>query len=125
MAVAESGGGQPGIVTLTIKDKASLYKAYMPFIIGGGLFIAQSTRPAQAPMPALGDEIFLLLNLVEQGERLPVAGRVVWVTPKGAQGQRPPGFGIQFSGQGAAAALQKIETLLAGGIESGRPTDTL
>ena len=39
-------GGMPplrqgGILSLTIKDKSSLYAAYMPFIKNGGVFIAQ------------------------------------------------------------------------------------
>ena len=101
MTPEPKGGGQPGILTLDIDDKAALYAAYMPFIANGGLFI-----PAQRNERKhynLGDEVFLLLNLVEQGERLPVAGKVVWVTPPGAQGQRQAGERDQREdGEGAA-----------------------
>ena len=44
----------------------------------GGLFVPE-TRPYQ-----LGDEVFLLLTLMDEPEKLPVAGRVVWITPEGA-----------------------------------------
>lgn len=115
---------QPGIVTLNIADKAALYRAYMPFVSNGGLFIPAGPRDENANHQ-LGDEVFLLLHLVEQGERLPVAGKVVWVTPPGAQAQRVPGIGIQFSAQDAGATQQRIETLLAGSINSDRPTHTL
>ena len=33
------GGPRNGILSLTIKDKAVLYAAYMPFVKHGGLFI--------------------------------------------------------------------------------------
>lgn len=115
---------QPGILTLNIADKAALYLAYMPFISNGGLFIP-TTRRGERASHTLGEEVFLLLNLVEQNERLPVAGKVVWVTPPGAQAQRVPGIGIQFSSQDAGATQRRIETLLAGSINSERPTHTL
>jgi Tfp pilus assembly protein PilZ len=41
---------------------------------------------------ALGDEVFLLLTIMELEERLPIPGKVVWVTPPGAQGNRRPGL---------------------------------
>ena len=86
---------KPGLLTLTIKDKSALYLAYMPFIKNGGLFIP-TTRDSK-----LGDEVFLLLTLMDSAERLPVAGKVVWVTPRGAQGKRQQGIGVQFSPQDA------------------------
>ena len=65
------------MLTLTIKDKSALYLAYMPFIRNGGLFI-----PTNSPYQ-LGDEVFMLLNLMGEEEKIPVAGNVVWLTPKG------------------------------------------
>ena len=70
---------KPGLLTLTIKDKSALYLAYMPFVKNGGLFIPTSSNYR------LGDEVFMLLNLMGEDEKLPVAGRVIWMTPKGAQ----------------------------------------
>lgn len=123
MTPEPKSGGQPGILTLDIADKAALYAAYMPFIANGGLFIP--TQRNERKNYNLGDEVFLLLNLAEQGERLPVAGKVVWVTPPGAQGQRQAGVGIQFSNQDSGATQQKIESLLGGTLRSERPTHTL
>ena len=76
---------KPGLLTLTIKDKSALYLAYMPFVKNGGLFIPTSSNYR------LGDEVFMLLNLMGEDEKLPVAGRVIWMTPKGAQGKRTAG----------------------------------
>ena len=112
------GGARSGILSLTIKDKAVLYAAYMPFVQNGGLFIPTSKSYK------LGDEVFMLLNLMDEPEKLPVAGRVVWITPKGAQGNRAAGIGVQFTGQDDTAA-KKIETYLAGSLESDRPTHTM
>ena len=80
-----AGGNKPGLLTLTIKDKSALYLAYMPFVRNGGLFIPTNSNYR------LGDEVFMLLNLMGEDEKLPVAGRVIWLTPKGAQGKRTAG----------------------------------
>ncbi len=112
------GGARNGILSLTIKDKAVLYAAYMPFVKNGGLFIPTGKSYS------LGDEVFMLLSLMDEAEKIPVAGKVVWVTPKGAQGSRAAGVGVQFSDQDDTAA-KKIETYLAGSLESERPTHTM
>ena len=112
-------GTKQGILSLTIKDKSALYAAYMPFIKNGGLFI-----PTPKPY-RLGDEVFMLLTLMEEKERLPIAGRIVWVTPKGAQGQRTTGIGVQFSELDKGQTRSKIETYLAAALKSDRQTHTL
>ncbi len=111
-------GARNGILSLTIKDKAVLYAAYMPFLVNGGLFI-----PTNKPYK-INDEVFMLLNLMDEPEKIPVAGRVVWVTPRGAQGNRAAGIGVQFNGQDDTAN-NKIENYLAGSLESDRPTHTM
>ena len=113
-----NAGPRNGILSLTIKDKAVLYAAYMPFIRNGGLFIptAKSYR--------LGDELFMLLNLMDEAEKIPVAGKVAWITPKGAQGNRAAGVGVQFN-DGDDTVRNKIETYLAGALKSDRPTHTM
>lgn len=116
MKMPGAAGG--GILSLTIKDKAILYSAYMPFIKHGGLFIPTSKDYK------LGDEVFLLLNLMDEADKIPVAGKVVWVTPKGAQGNRQAGVGVQFSDQDDTAR-RTIENYLAGSLESDRPTHTM
>ena len=112
-------GARQGILTLAIKDKATLYGAYMPFIRGGGLFVPTPKRYF------IGDEVFLLVTLPESSERMPVAGKVVWATPVGAQGNRPAGIGVQFNDNAEGEAVRsRIEALLAGQLASDRPTHT-
>ena len=109
---------QQSVLALTIQDKSVLYGAYMSFLKNGGLFVptARSYR--------LGDEVFLLLTLMDEPEKLPVAGRVVWITPEGAQGNRQAGIGIEFSHEDATITA-KIENHLAGSLTSDRVTHTL
>lgn len=117
---AAGGAGRQGILTLAVKDKAALYNAYMPFLKSGGVFVPTPRRYF------LGDEVFLLLTLPDSVERLPVAGKVVWVTPAGAQGNRPAGIGVQFGDTAEGEAVKgKIEALLAGMLAAERATHTM
>ena len=118
MAKLARGGGKKTMIALTIKDKVVLHNYYMPFIRNGGLFIANRTEYD------LGDDVFILLNLMDESEKIPVAGKVVWITPQGAQGNRTAGIGVEFSDQDDTAT-RKIETFLAGSLESDRPTHTM
>jgi type IV pilus assembly protein PilZ len=115
-----AAGGRQGILSLAVKDKAALYNAYMPFVKGGGIFVPTPKRYF------LGDEVFLLLTLPESSDRLPVAGKVVWVTPVGAQGNRAAGIGVQFAENGEGEAIKnRIETMLAGSLGGEKPTHTM
>lgn len=113
-----SESSQQGVLSLTIRDKAVLYAAYMPFLESGGLFV-----PTQKTY-RIGDEVFMLLSLMDEPEKIPIAGRVVWITPPGAQGNRQAGIGVQFSEEDAAANA-KIENHLGGALQSERQTHTL
>ena len=116
--MSDDQNSRQGILSLTIKDKAVLYSAYMPFVKNGGLFVP--TNKAYE----LGDEVFMLLTLMDEPEKIPIAGRVIWVTPRGAQGNRTAGIGVQFSEQDAAANA-KVEEYLAGLLSSEKPTHTM
>jgi len=110
---------KPGVLSLAIKEKAALYAAYMPFIKGGGLFI-----PTNKSFK-IGDEVFMLLSLLDDPNKLKVVGQVAWITPV-TQGGRPQGIGVQFSEKdGGIEARNKIEALLGGALKSSRPTHTM
>ncbi|HEV8261706.1 MAG TPA: PilZ domain-containing protein [Burkholderiales bacterium] len=111
---------RPGALSLNIREKAILYAAYMPFLKGGGIFIP-TTKPYR-----LGDEIFMLIGLMGDTNKIPVAGKVVWITPAGSQGNKAQGVGVQFSeDEGGAAARSRIEELLDGQLKINRPTHTM
>ena len=112
-------GDRPSrVLSLTIRDEPVLYAAYMPFVHNGGLFVPTTDDYD------LGDEVFLLLGLMDEPERIPVAGRVVWVTPAEARNQRVAGIGVQLS-PGDDLVRSRIETHLAGALHSERRTHTL
>lgn len=118
-ANAAPSAPKPGVLSLAIKEKAALFSAYMPFIKGGGLFI-----PTNKPYK-IGDEVFMLLSLIEEPTKLKVVGHVIWITPV-TQGNRPQGIGVQFSEKdGGVEARNKIEALLGGALKSTRPTHTM
>ncbi len=111
---------RPGALSLNIREKSILYAAYMPFLKGGGIFIP-TTKPYR-----LGDEIFMLIGLLGDPNKIPVAGKVVWITPAGCQGNKAQGVGVQFSeDESGTAARNKIEGLLGGQLNLNRPTHTM
>ncbi len=63
-----SQNSRNGILSLTIKDKAVLYSAYMQFLEHGGLFVP--TNKAYD----IGDEVFMLLTLMDESEKIPISG---------------------------------------------------
>ena len=66
-----------------------------------------------------------VLSLMEEAERLPVAGKIIWITPVGAEGNRAAGIGVQFSDQDGGQARNKIEGYLGGSLSSDRQTHTM
>lgn len=111
---------RPSVLSLNINSRSALYAAYMPFIKNGGLFIP--TPKTYQP----GDEVFLMLQLMDDPTKLPVKGKVAWVTPPNAQNGKTQGIGVQFSADDAGnAAKIKIEQILGSALGSNRPTHTL
>ncbi|MDN3522236.1 PilZ domain-containing protein [Halomonas ramblicola] len=105
-------------LSLNIQDVQTLLSAYMPSLERGGIFVPTRERYE------LGQEIYLLLTLPGESDRVPVTGQVVWVSPEGVTGRRMPGVGIHFS-VGDQAVRDRIENLLAGHLDKGTPTYTL
>lgn len=107
------------ILTFAIRDGTALFAAYMPFLLNGGLFI-----PTEKPFQ-IGDEVFVLLSLMEESERIPVPCQVVWITPARAQGNRLRGIGVQFGPSDKGATRRRIEGHLGGMLNSSARTHTL
>ena len=108
-----------GVISLAIKDKAMLHSSYMPFVKGGGIFIATEKTFE------LGDEVFLLLTLLDDPERFAITGKVVWINSRTTPGGRQMGVGIQFSGIEGTTLQKKIDALLGGYTRADQPTNTM
>ncbi len=112
------GGAKKTMLALTIKDKVVLYNAYIPFVKNGGIFVPNKTDYE------IGDEVFMLLNLMDEAEKIPIAGKVVWVAKKGVKSPHTPGVGIQFT-EPDNQAKDKIENYLGGSLNSSNSTHTM
>ena len=108
------------MLSLTIKERTALYAAYLPFVKQGGLFIP-TNRPYQ-----MGDQVYMLLTLLDDPNKLPISGKVVWITPGGAQGNRQQGIGVQFDeNEGSNTVRVKIEGILGNAMKATRHTHTM
>lgn len=107
------------VISIAIKDKQALYMSYMPFVTGGGLFVPTKKEYN------LGDEMFLLVKIMEEIDPVQISGRVVWISPPGALGNRPRGVGVQFTGDTAKKASNLIESKLGASVSLTRATHTM
>ena len=111
---------RPTVLSLNINSKSALYAAFMPLLRNGGIFVPTTRHYA------LGDEVFMLLSLMDDPAKLPIAGTVVWITPAGDQNNKAQGIGVHFKNDEAGVeARRRIEGLLGGVMQSGRPTHTI
>jgi len=115
-----TGGGRPAVLSLSIKEKAALYAAYMPYLKNGGIFVP-TNRPYN-----IGDEVYLILTLLDDPTRIPVAGKVVWISPSGGGASKTPGIGVHFpADESGLTARKRIEDALGAALRSVRPTHTI
>jgi len=111
---------RPSVLSLAIKEKAALYAAYMPFLKNGGMFVP-TARPYK-----IGDEIYLILALMEDINKYPIAGKVAWITPAGANNNKAQGIGVHFpDDETGQRAKLRIEEILGAALRSSRATHTL
>ena len=111
---------RPSVLSLPIKEKAALYAAYMPFLTNGGIFVPTSKTYK------MGEEIYLILTLLNDTTKYPVAGKIAWVTPASANNGKAQGIGVHFSADESGQRVRKrIEELLGSALQSTRPTHTL
>ena len=117
---AGAAGARPGVLSLAIKERSALYTAYMPFLKNGGIFVPTS-RPYK-----VGDEIFVILELMDEPQKYPIAGKVVWVTPAGANNSKTQGIGVHFpEDESGTRAKLVIEKHLGSAVRSNRSTHTI
>lgn len=119
-APSSASSARPSVLSLNIKEKAALYAAYMPYLKHGGIFV-----PTVKPYK-LGDSVYLLLSILDEPTKFPIAGKVAWITPSGAHQNKSQGIGVHFSDdEGGMNARKRIEEVLSGTLKSSRITHTL
>jgi type IV pilus assembly protein PilZ len=111
---------RPSIIQLAIKEKGALYAAYIPMFKDGGIFIPTTKNHR------LGDDVMVLITLPDDVQRYPIAGKVAWITPPRASGNRTQGIGVCFPADDKALELKlKIENMLGTHLGSDRPNQTI
>ncbi|HEY1058713.1 MAG TPA: PilZ domain-containing protein [Limnobacter sp.] len=117
---AAKESARPWMLSLNLTDKGHVAQVYMPFIKGGGVFV-ETDKDYN-----LGDPVFVLLTVGDEGRRFPINGKVVWICGPNARGDKPQGIGIQFpkddSGESARLA---IEQMVGKMMHSVKKTSTL
>ena len=100
------------------EDLDELYRCYMPALKHGGLFIKTNTRYE------LGQAVNMRVTLPDALEHDLVLGKIVWITPQGAQNSNPPGVGIGFT-EDNDRVNDKIIKLLGTMLNADKPTYTM
>lgn len=106
-------------INCTFSTELALYMAYMPFLRGGGLFVRSNQ------ILPLGTDVILVINLLNEPDAYKINTKVAWITPRGSQGNKPAGLGLQFVDENSRHFSNKIETCLAGMLKSAQMTDTM
>lgn len=88
----------------TFSDLISLKRAFMPFVVEGGIFI-----PTQN-VYQLGDLIKVTLTLPESKYDYAFTGEVIWITPKT---NNHPGVGITCNGDEGRAFKQAVKEAIS------------
>ena len=108
------------VLSITIKDRAVLYAAYMSFLKHGGLFI-----PTKKFFD-MGESISLLITLIDEQVKYNVNGKIVWITPPDSESNRAGGIGIEFADEEDSDTLRKkIEVILGPLLQSQDSTHTM
>lgn len=107
------------VLPIDATDRYRLHNIYMPFLKGGGLFFATEKHFD------LGDEVKIILSLIDEPDKINLDGKVVWITPRHSEGGSTAGIGLQLLGDNANHVCSKIENVLAGSLTSGPYTQTM
>lgn len=107
------------VLSVTIKDKAALYSAYMGYLRNGGLFVPTKKQHTQ------GEKIKLSISLPEIENKIDILGTVAWITPIGAHSGSSAGIGVHFEGVTGKQLNEKIKKILGDKLDSGAQTSTM
>jgi len=127
--MSEAVAAKPGLsaptartsmLSLSIKEKSALYAAYISHLKNGGIFVPSKKKYK------LEDQVYILLTIMDDPIKIPITGRIAWITPENVQINREAGIGVHFSDdESGKSAKLKIENILGGAIKSDKITHTL
>lgn len=106
-------------ISCVFQNENALFLSFMPFVKDGGLFIRTKE------VYQLDDPVTVFIIFFDEPETHQLEGRIVWITPKSAQGNKTAGIGVQFLGENKCQVCKKIKIYLAGRLKSALSTDTM
>lgn len=107
--------------TITITDKKELYKSYMPFIQGGGLFVPFNEDITPNKIQP-GQKILLIFSMLDNKQRIAIQGKVVWISKNGMN----KGYGVALGDAPQMKALKEsIEANIVEFMAKKEPTYTI
>ena len=111
----------PGkMISISLKDKPTVYYSYMPFFAHGGFFV-----PTSDPFK-MGDEVLLMVDLLDHPDKFILRTHVAWINPARTSANRPKGIGLAFSHDEISAQTKsQIEAELGNLLKNDRTTFTL
>lgn len=107
-----------GILTVNLPSISELSASYMPFLVNGGIFIA-TTHHFE-----LNEEVFLLIKVLDEAEKIPVAAKVVWISHQSKLSNRSAGIGVEFAEENSQAK-SILEKHLAGELNNRKFSHTI
>lgn len=97
------------VLELHLTNNEAIAAAYLPFLQLGGLFVPTTD------LYQLGEEVLLRVALPGEAQQITARGKVAWITPTQATGNRMTGVGLHFAADDACRLLnKKIQGLVAG-----------
>lgn len=106
------------VVNLEFRDQRQLYRAYMPFLSGGGIFFLSKDKYQ------LGEKVELALTLPGEAEPVKGISHVCWLSPKTQRYGVRQGFGVNFTPE-LMSLKSAIESSLGAWVGSSEPTYTM
>lgn len=98
---------EPQRLALTLSDRQEVHNHYLPMILGGGIFVPTSTDLD------FNADVLVHVDLLSEKQKATIPGKVVWITPAGAQRGLMKGVGVRFTGEHQPRIQQYFESLIA------------
>jgi type IV pilus assembly protein PilZ len=118
--IAAPATSRPAVLSISIKEKAGLCAAFMPFLVNGGIFV-----PTKKTFQ-MSEQVYLIVSLMDDPGKYPLVGTVAWITPEKSNSGKAPGVGVHFPGDESGRRIKlRIEEILGSAVGSSRSTHTL
>ncbi len=111
----------PGkMISISLKDKPTVYYSYMPFFAHGGFFV-----PTSDPFK-MGDEVLLMVDLLDHPDKFILRTHVAWINQNRTSNGQSQGIGLAFGDDETAIKCRMyVEEQLPGLLHTDRATYTM